>query len=168
MTKSLIPSIENQAIILERLVGNYLSWIDSHVNLVLELTWEMSFNNIRKTVIYLNEYWYIESLETEKLNEIYVKVLKKWILYYEEMFEQKSEGKNVSPNKLDLNAVSGIFKNFKNIAVWIIALLALFWISSWSIEDFFADFWINISLNQLFNEGVSKENIGNLITEKQL
>ncbi len=167
MDKSLIPSVKKQALVLEKLINNFFSWIDSHVELMLELAGELDFKEIKSTAIYLDQYWYIDLLETGKLNEIYAKVSKQWIAYYEEMFKDKHYNKLPAKTSVKLENIASVFKNFKSITVWIIAILTLFWISSWTIEDFFKSYWVNITLDQGIDKNTTVTwNDWNIINDK--
>lgn len=122
-----IPSVEDQALVLDRLAEFYFSWVDSFVELISEMTWEISFKELRSTILYLLEFWYVQRSYTWKWNEFFVKITKKWITYYEKIFE--SEGKlEKKESFLDkIKRFSEWINAVKWIATWAVAVLTIFW-----------------------------------------
>lgn len=137
MTSS-IPPLQDQAVILDRLTEYYFNWVDSHIEIVTALSWEMSFNDLRAAVIYLIEFWYLEKLETEKKNEFYVKITKKWIEYYEEIFSSSKEEKKVVKIsfKEKIKEFTDNVNAVRTLVVSTAAVLAIFWITNNAIQWF--------------------------------
>jgi len=124
-----IPSVENQTLVLDRLAEFYFSWVDSFVELMSEMTWEISFKELRSTILYLLEFWYIQRSYTWKWNEFFVKITKKWITYYEKIFqpEEKLQVKDSFLNKI--RKLSEGIDAVKWIATWAVAIFTIFWVS---------------------------------------
>jgi len=151
---SSIPSIKDQSIILDRVTEYYFNWIDSHIEIMTALSWEISFNKLRSAVIYLVDFWYLEKLETSTGNEFYIKVTKKWIEYYEEIFSKKDEVQETG-FKEKINNITENINAVKTMAISAVALMAIFWASNDSIHSFIKStsanifWWKNID-NELF------------------
>jgi len=148
-----IPSIKNQTLVLDRLAEFYFSWINTDIELMSEMTWEISFVDLRSTILYLVEFWYIQRFYSWKTNEFHVRITKKWILHYEKIFqpEKKIHIKNSFLQKI---------KNFwewidaiKWIATWAVAIFTIFWISFY--EQIWNNFSANISQEQLWNNWIN-------------
>jgi preprotein translocase subunit SecY len=96
--------IEIQAIILDRLM-EYLEKGKKEINLLEELNGELSFAEIRSGVNLLSSLDYIIYNEKIPLNQgFFVKITKKGIVYYQDIFEPKIKPKSF----IDL------LKDFKN------------------------------------------------------
>jgi len=134
-----IPSVENQTLVLDRLAEFYFSWVDSFVELMSEMTWEISFKELRSTILYLVEFWYIQRSYTWKWNEFFVKITKKWITYYEKVF-QPEEKLHIKDSFLDkIKKLSEWIDSVKWIATWAVAIFTIFWVSFHSeISDKFS------------------------------
>jgi len=134
-----IPSVENQTLVLDRLAEFYFSWVDSFVELMSEMTWEISFKELRSTILYLLEFWYIQRSYTWKWNEFFVKITKKWITYYEKVFSP-DEDLHIKDSFLDkIKKLSEWINSVKWIATWVVAIFTIFWVSFHSeISDKFS------------------------------
>lgn len=153
-----IPSVKNQTLVLDRLAEFYFSWVDSFVELMSEMTWEISFKELRSTILYLVEFWYIQRSYTWKWNEFFVKITKKWITYYEKIF-QPEENLHIKDSFLDkIKKIWEWIDAVKWIATWAVAVLTIFWISFHSeiSEQFSASI---ISNNQIEIQFTEKEAI---------
>ena len=151
---NLIPSIKDQAIVLDRLVEYYLSGYTEPIELMSELTWEISFRRLRSVVLYLVEFWYIKRSYNWENNKFYVVITKQWISYYEKIFN-RSEKLEKEENFIDkIKRVAEWVNAVKWIATWIIAIFAIFWITFHSeiVERFSAKiFWNDYQENKLQN-----------------
>ena len=144
-----IPSVKNQTLVLDRLAEFYFSWISSAVELMSEMTWEISFKELRSTILYLVEFWYIQRSYTWKWNEFYVKITKKWISHYEKIF-QPEQNLHVKDSFLDkIKNLSEGINSIKWIATWAVAVFTIFWVS------FHEEIWNNFSAN-VFKEQVQE------------
>ena len=127
-SNGVIPSVKNQVLVLDRLAEFYFSWVDDFVELMSEMTWEISFRELRSTILYLYEFWYIKRSYTWKWNEFYVKITKKWITYYEKVFNPKKK----------LYIKESFFDKIKKIWEWVDAIK---WIATWAVA-IFTIFWV--------------------------
>lgn len=126
---TIIPSIKDQALVLDRLAEFYFSWIDSFVELISEMTWEISFKKLRAVILYLVEFWYIQRSYTWKWNEFYVKITKKWIVYYEEIFSSENVNNEKKLTFLEkIKKVSEWVGAVKWIATWVVAVFTILWV----------------------------------------
>lgn len=139
LLNTVIPSVKNQILVLDRLAEFYFSWVDNFIELMSEMTWEISFKELRSTILYLTEFWYIQRSYTWKWNEFFVKITKKWITYYEKVFEpnEKLHVKDSFLNKIKkfwewINVI-------KWIATWVVAIFTIFWVTfHWEIKKQFS------------------------------
>jgi len=126
----MIPSKQNQALILDRLVECYFDWFKWNVNLVTELTWEINFSDLRASVIYLAEFWYLEKVDTWKWNEIYAKITTEWIKHYEEIFSPKKEVEIEPTLKEKISKWTENLNTIKSFWISAMAVLTVFWVSN--------------------------------------
>ncbi len=158
----IIPSVKNQVLVLDRLAEFYFSWVDNFIELMSEMTWEISFRELRSTILYLYEFWYIKRSYTWKWNEFYVKITKKWISYYEKIFEPNEKIK-VKDSFLDkVKKLWEWVDALKWIATWAVAIFTIFWATFHSeiSEEFSSRFSAKIFQDQKNeNEFTTKEAI---------
>ena len=142
MENWIIPSLKTQSLVLDRLAEFYFSWVDNFIELMSEMTWEISFKELRAAVLYLIEFWYIKRSYTWKWNEFFVKITKKWIKYYEKIFTFE-EKIYIKPSFLDrIKKLSEWVNALKWIATWAVAIFTIFWISFHS--EIVKEFSVNI------------------------
>jgi hypothetical protein len=121
-----MKEIEVQAIVLDRLVSELKRGEKRHVNLLQELTGEVSFKDLRAAIYYLSELGFILHDDNIPDNEgFYCKITREGVRHHMDIFDAQKEGEKELSWTEKFQNIIHFFENAKTLATAIVVVITL-------------------------------------------